>query len=521
MKTGTKSPHEGYFLPPKNIILTTIFSTIIGILIYSIFYDSFIYEAKIKLTKDLLPILFETYPQDQNFKSIIINIDDDDLNLRNMRWPAPMHLYTSAIKAAVKRDAKAIYLDVIFSEPKQESELNDFLNTVCLAKKNNIAIFLPEMISPQTGQQPDTLAKLRARRVDDKPDSPTCLNLVSSEIPVEKADRAVWTYRLNSAETKDHPTVINSPALSIAQHFNPNLVITKPQNMALSWPTHGNEENLAYITSDKADIKGAALKSPNCILEINTLKKISGSKLIKGMGDLANGNLPLCAFHRELSLAAFMNTPAPQKSAKSPKLIYLIGTSFFGGGKPVATPLEQLLPATHVHAVALDNLLKLGNHYPKSENVLAFDSAFPKYCFAICVLLLICIFNTVWQMTNLPNTLKTLRKIRFLRMFPWFIQAGKTVRGQPRWIKRIWRIGLSMVWIIIGSWLVLRIGRGSFHIAIVELTPFIALPLLSIFLNSGKAMTKYLSIFLVSIKNPNRWHTLTECLNHEAKMQHR
>lgn len=310
------------------------------------------------------PVLSLFYSDTGQRNITIITIDDADLKDYGLNWPVSLDYYQRIIDTLTKRQAKAIFLDILFLDEKPEKELRALADAACRATDAGIPFFLATFARESLTS--DSERKLFAART---PTGAPCVIPVQASISPDTLEQSQWSYPLqftnhepSNGETTQHPA---SVALSIyCNIYKTSCPEHAETPLALIWGSKSAPTN-SEIMVDRDRTTGAL--APVCRGSWNWWEVIPGATMLNSM-ITHSSMLPVCPYNQVVPVRALKGkgfSPEELNQAISGKIV-LIGADLKAVGDNVFSPLQGRLPGVHVHAMALDNLITFNGQYKEN-----------------------------------------------------------------------------------------------------------------------------------------------------------
>ena len=357
--------------PVAKALWTGCATVVVGLLLAFISANLPVQEiAKRMTTRIYAPFLTLDYSTQGRDAITIITLDDVDLQNYGLSWPVPLDYYQRFIDRVVTFQPRAIFIDVLFLDNRDNKLINKLRQSACRASDAGIPIFIATMArldGTLTDTKPSVLpasnveeALFNARNSVGQP----CVIPTLATIAPDKLDQSQWQYPLErNAENKR-----SSVALAMFCHFNMDQCprdISAPQ--ALIWGTRAAPTNEQTMISRNA----AGGINPICRSQWHMSEAIPGVSLLETLTK-HSPPLPLCPYHQVIPIRAFQYLDSPasgygfsateMKTALNGKMV-MVGADLAASGDNVVSPFHGRLPGVHVHAMALDNLIETRGRY--------------------------------------------------------------------------------------------------------------------------------------------------------------
>lgn len=221
---------------------------------------------------------------------------------------------------------------------------------------------------------------------------------------------------------------------------------------------------------------------------------------------------PFCAYHATLPLSALRKMPGEALQPLIEDRLIVYGGNLQSMDDAQYSPVHGRLAGLHMHAMALDNLLHFGHHYPEAEE---FDLDKPYSAGTLFPIAVVSVFAFVtmlfrWLGSSLPENptripylyrrlrLKTRRlwRARFIptglkKIFTYF-GLSTLVRSALSWSTRI---GITLVMLFLMAW----IGLHYFHLGPLSWMEYAVYPITMEFLHVGQKLAHYVHPKLIDL----------------------
>lgn len=449
-------------------------------------------------TRIYAPLLSLNYSDAGQRAITILTLDDADLKEYGLSWPVPLDYYQRLLDGVVKRQPKAIFLDVLFLDNKPKKDVENLVGAACRSTDAGVPFFLATFALESLSS--DTERQLFAART--KSGTP-CVIPVRPNVTPDSFDQSQWAYPLrprNDGEDKDNASLPDSVALSIYCRLNAK---TCPANtevaLALIWATNAAPTNAATMVTrdDQGNLK------PVCRGVWNWWEIIPGAVMYRKIANMSM--LQLCPYNQVIPVRAFKNYgfTADQLDQELRGKVVLIGADLKSIGDNLFSPLHGRLPGVHVHAMALDNLISFDGKYRENGDFewheLWHSSA---NIFIFLSLLLTAGVMVPWNIykkqmlavkseksdLRIPPKYPWLSKAKMICLSPFMLITGAPGRGKPDQTL-FQRLLLPCIGIIIYiglGFIVLMMGYYGFSQGPLSIIEYVLFPLMAHFLHMGE-----------------------------------
>lgn len=291
----------------------------------------------------------------------VLTYDQQFLRETGSSWPISYGQHADWILRLVEDEnirPKAIFLDVTFTQKRDDPSVDQLLSGLCKAQKEfGVDIYLAALASPKDGQ-------LHVRSDLEQGVGEGCFKLVSVNYAPDPVDRLSWDYPMHShvgangwvanLPTNDAP-VLKSAALAIANGSAGLLAPKDDDSLALVWGVL-NEQPV----ENKPDLFGYCRYG-----DMSMFRLLPG--VIRGVFN-GEESRPICPYNLTYSVAQLATLPEQQLSDALKDRFILIGAVVPGQNDLVDSPVHGTIPGVFLHAMALDNLLTFGNSFKRSTN---------------------------------------------------------------------------------------------------------------------------------------------------------
>ena len=291
----------------------------------------------------------------------VLTYDQQFLRETANSWPISYGQHADWILRLVEDEnirPKAIFLDVTFTQKRDDPSVDQLLSGLCKAKKEfGVDIYLAALASPKDG-------RLHVRSDLEQGVGAGCFELVGVNYAPDPVDRMAWDYPMHShvgangwtsnLPTQDEP-VLTSAALAIA---NGSAGLQAPKvddSLALVWGIINEQP-----AENKPDLFGYCRYG-----DMSMFRLLPG--VIRGVFT-GEDTRPICPYNLTYSVAQLATLPEQQLSDALKNRFVLIGAVVPGQNDLIDSPVHGTIPGVYLHAMALDNLLTFGNNFKRSTN---------------------------------------------------------------------------------------------------------------------------------------------------------
>lgn len=293
------------------------------------------------------------YPSQHRNDVTVVLIDDVALSRSEHGWPVPYAAHARWLKSLARFQPRAIFLDVMFVQPRTDETLPALVSALCSLRDQNIPVFLAALPDPDTGE-------LAVRSDLKSPDGEKpCFSLVGVTYDKHKIDRLVWTYPLWGTAGQEpeaftgHPSLARSAALAMAQDVAHIEVVQRDEPMALTWGVN-NLDQQRFASWCRPARGGFTEIAPPFLRAF-----WQGDEVFK----------PACPYHRAVTMSSLRSSSEAEDLELEDLLhdrFVMIGTNLEGGNDTVTSPVHGDIPGVFMHAMALDNLLTYAGRYKRA-----------------------------------------------------------------------------------------------------------------------------------------------------------
>lgn len=287
-------------------------------------------------------------------------VTDDDLKAYKTTYPLAYSFHADRLDSIAARRPAAIFIDMVFLDERQDPSIEDFVQTLCSiglgsTSQPGIPLFLASL---QYLDQPlrSELATAAQRG---------CFNEVAVPRLTDQLDRNNWEYPMQIASTTlGSRNRIDSPALAIYRSLAPSAAWAQkdhPTHLSLVWGMTPHAYNVARMRDSNG--------TPLCR---SSYKAIRDLPVLGGVRNDLFGDAteqfgkPFCAFHASMPMHFLSAKPEIADRLLHGRIV-MYGADLQSLGDNAYTPLHNAIAGAHVHAMALDNLLRFGPDYPRAE----------------------------------------------------------------------------------------------------------------------------------------------------------
>lgn len=304
------------------------------------------------------------YPEEARDQITVVMYDDEFLRTNNSAWPISYQDHADwLIRLAGDPHArpKAVFLDITFGQNRKDPTTPALKKAFCtLQNEFKVPVFLAALPAPETGQ----LQVRPGLGGDHAAGESSCFTLVGVDYIPDPLDGIAWSYELSrhltdtgweSGPPKDplKQPFYRSAAMSIAQDVAHIDLGEETKPMSLIW---------GHISAEQSD-------RPDSLKSCQPGEK-DWTKVIPGvLRQVWEGpSKPICPYHRTLSMAQVGEMSEQELKPYLAGRYVMVGANVQGFNDFALSPIHQLLPGIHMHAMALDNFLTYKGSYKLSEN---------------------------------------------------------------------------------------------------------------------------------------------------------
>lgn len=291
----------------------------------------------------------------------VLTYDQQFLRETGSSWPITYGQHADWILRIVEDQnarPKAIFLDVTFTQKRDDPSVDQLLAGLCKAKNEfRVDIYLAALASPKDGQ-------LHVRADLEQGVKEGCFKLVSVNYSPDPIDRLSWDYPMQShvgvngwvsnLPSTDAP-VLNSAALAIANGSAGLHTPSDDESLALVWGVINDQPS-----ENKPDIFGYCRDGDKSMFRL-----VPG--VIRGVFN-GEDSRPICPYNLTYSVAQLATLPEAQLVQSLKDRYVLIGAVVPGHNDLIDSPVHGTIPGVFLHAMALDNLLTFGSKYKRSTS---------------------------------------------------------------------------------------------------------------------------------------------------------
>ena len=307
------------------------------------------------------PLTGQFYPSNSQNQITVLTYDRQFLKDSGSAWPISYGQHADWIQKIVEEEStrpKAIFIDVTFTEARDDASVSVLLTTLCKAKKEyNVDVYLAALASSRDGQ-------LHVREGLEQGVDEGCFELVSVNYKPDTIDRIAWEYPIYShvGETgwasglpKENQSQLTSAAAAIATGSAGIELPIENDPMSIVWGVTNNQptDNRPHLLDYCRDGQVSYLRLVPGILRDLFVK---------------SDPRPICPYNRTYSMSQLTDLPEAQLMASLKDKYVLIGAVIPGHNDLVDSPVHGLIPGIYLHAMALDNLLTYGEDFKRSES---------------------------------------------------------------------------------------------------------------------------------------------------------
>lgn len=307
------------------------------------------------------PLTGQFYPGIGQDQITVLTYDRQFLKETGSAWPISYGQHADWVLKIVEDKntrPKAIFMDITFSEAREDSSLPSLMAALCKAKKEyKVDVYLAALASGKDGQ-------LHVRNDLEQGAAEGCFELVSVNYKPDPIDRIAWEYPIYSYMGKDgwisglpksEQTSLTSAAAAIAIKSAGIALPEEGESMSVVWGVTNNQPS-----DDRPDLFAYCRDG-----EVSYLRLIPG--ILRDLFVKADSR-PICPYNRTYSVSQLTELPEEQLVALLKDKYVLIGAVIPGHNDLVDSPVHGLVPGIYLHAMALDNLLTYGDEFKRSES---------------------------------------------------------------------------------------------------------------------------------------------------------
>lgn len=307
------------------------------------------------------PLTGKFYGSEGQKQITVLTYDQQFLRETGSSWPISYGQHADWILKISEDEntrPKAIFLDVTFTQKRDDPSLNQLLNGLCKANnENGVDIYLAALASGKDGQ-------LHVRSDLEQGERAGCFKLVSVNYAPDPIDRLSWDYPMYShigskgwvANLPDDDSpVLSSAAVAIANDSAGFNVPKDNESIALVWGVINDQPE-----ANKPDLFAYCRYGDKSMFRL-----IPG--VIRGVFN-GEDSRPICPYNLTYSIAQLATLPEAQLSQALKDRYVVIGAVVPGQNDLVDSPVHGTIPGVFLHAMALDNLLTFGSDFKRSAN---------------------------------------------------------------------------------------------------------------------------------------------------------
>lgn len=310
-----------------------------------------------KLTK----FLYQSPEHDSNFgqnNTAMVLVDNKDLDVTDSNWPVPFELHNRAISSILSYKPKAIFVDISFSDARNDSSLKAFAETIHRAHEANIPIYFASLdpFNQQRKILPE-LAQACAKVIPAYRDNASVNGVESGYLLTHPNPNGSATTEYEKNCGFAGQAIIDSPALALYRQY------LSAQDRKLDDTKFEEPMEVFWAAGDVHKVTSRLMECERKTF-LNTWS---------GLWDLFNGRFfadlqqdcPHTPVINVRDLFAAQPDDAEAESMFGGKLV-IYAANITGSGDVIVSPThEGRIAAAYLHAMALDNLLVLGEGYKK------------------------------------------------------------------------------------------------------------------------------------------------------------
>lgn len=325
-----------------------------------------------RLNSPLAAALYKSRVSDQ---ITVLLYDDAFLQDNDLSWPLKYGdqatwLLSAAGNGEPDARPKAMFVDITFGQERpSDKSIDELVDAVCrIGVDWQIPLYLAALPDPHSGE-----LRVRSRLLGAERNGKPCFKLVGVDYEPDAIDGYAWSYPLyqHTYEHEGHTTFVSgrkeeddqreyrSAAVALAEDAG-----TAADGSRLALQVGSDPLAVYWGVDSVTDADGMHRIEKGCTPGTSDLL----DKLPPVIVALFNGRwpdpvAPLCSVHRSLSFGELNNLDDAASHALLRDKYVLVGAKVGGFNDWINSPVQGPLPGVHLHAMALDNLLTLGNAY--------------------------------------------------------------------------------------------------------------------------------------------------------------
>jgi CHASE2 domain-containing sensor protein len=293
----------------------------------------------------------------QNNTAMVL-VDNKDLDVTGSNWPVPFELHNHAISSILSYKPKAIFVDISFTDARNDSSLKAFADTVRRAHADNIPIYFASLdpFNQQRKILPE-LAQACAKVIPAYRDNASVNGVEHGYLLKHSSPNgsSITAYEKDCGFSGQ--ALIDSPALALYREY------LRTQGKKLDDMKFEQPMEVFWATGDVHKVTARLMSCER--------KTFSNTSF--GVWDIFTGNTFAdikqgCPHTPTVNVRDLFAAPANDAEAEEmfSGTLVIYAANITGSGDVIVSPThEGRVPAAYLHAMALDNLLVLGDGYKK------------------------------------------------------------------------------------------------------------------------------------------------------------
>jgi CHASE2 domain-containing sensor protein len=429
-----------------------VWAILLGIASFQIYFDPLGFsQLTQRYSQDLvnLTVTGPIYPNTGRDQVAVALIDDDTLNNLKFTWPISYEQHARALDAILVYEPKAVVVDLLFTDVRDDPTLPQLLNVIEHYKRANVPLYFGASAKLPRGVPPirPELAAAGVKLVD--------VNTI--------VDAGVARQYPTKGSCFDGVRGNNCPSLAVSvydQVYKGQVDRATPpdSNIELVWGVDTHPINRKWMTVDDANgveqacppDAGMVTRIYRALVDVSRLQQMCPHSGIVPAESLIRGD----------------DDPDFPALMKGKTVFY--GTWLEGTRDRAYTPAHGIVPAVYVHAMALDNLVTFKGE-PKRDAITTFGVTFHKNEIETLTIALILLVITavhlkrIRALASLPESEQ--HEAPSLHRWGWYTLLLTLVVGSGSFLYAFY--GLS-----IGNWVELVFIAGLLFEFLM--TPFLA-----------------------------------------------
>jgi hypothetical protein len=298
-------------------------------------------------------------------------LDDDDLAAYGVTYPVPYSFHARRLRAIAAREPTAIFVDLWFHDQRSNDDISVLVDALCEIAQDGVRVYLASIshLGEHRSLHPALLAvaKPDSKRLDEARPGQTCFTEVAPLKQTDGLDGTDWEYPLQATGPGG---TLPSAALAIYNELAGHGPYLDPQDdLALVWGVTPHPFNAQLMR--EPDTGAPHCRNDNLMRGLLPFSHEALTLLLPE--HWLSADVPVCPYHLSLPvrvLRDWSDVGNPFHVSLAPAIanrVVIYGVNLQSVSDSVRSPVHDTLPGAHLHAMALDNLLRYGEDYPVAQ----------------------------------------------------------------------------------------------------------------------------------------------------------